>query len=66
MLSGTFPQIFTLFQTFQNFAPRPYLRIKGFYYRFSSKRTKDNKNMKTKPFLHVSCRMFVLLRVLAL
>ena len=40
---GTFPDIYTLFQSFSEFASRTFLRSKGFYYCFSSKRRQENK-----------------------
>ena len=65
---GTFPHTFTLFQSFQNFTSRTFLRIKGFFYCFSSKRRKENKREqqeKDRTMLHVSCCTFVLLRGIA-
>ena len=50
----TFWHFSTLFHTFSEFfrilPPGLFLRIKGFYCCFSSKRIKENKKKKTKPF----------------
>ena len=64
---GTFPHIFTLFQSLSEFFPPGLfsLELRGFttvLVQRDEKRIKENKKKKTKPFCTFSCCTFVLLR----
>ena len=67
-LFGTFPHIFSLYQSFSEFVLQSFfLEFKGFCYCFSSRKRKETKRelkkRKDQTILHVSCCTSVLLRL---